>query len=228
MVDLKLPYAGDEEEVIHTHTSHPAHDKRSANVPAIIGFIILVIVVMWGIVHLIVLAQPWFSSLIPKPTVSNPISSAPTLSKPVFDKPVTTAQSQVPATRPSASPADLSVRIIAVGIIDPVTGIFVNRPPASPSDVAAVQFDISNDGGSTTGLWYFHAFLPSTPSGYSYDSPVQESLGPGDRVINTLRFSPVVSNGGLFNVIVDSQGTVDESDETNNTATVVIPMPAYY
>jgi hypothetical protein len=176
--------------------------------------------------------QPWFSALIPtgpKVTITEPTTTSTTLPKPVVGAP---ARPSTPTTKPPVAgamiPADLSVRILAVGVIDPVSGVFVNRPPVSPADVAAVQFDISNDGGSSTGAWYFSAQLPTTVRGYPYRSPVQEPLGPGDQIVNTLRFSPIISGGGIFNVIIDSEGMVDESNETNNTATQFVPMPAYY
>lgn len=227
MVDIQLPYARDEEEVAH---HRPWHHRLSANIPALIGFIILVVVVVWGLVHLALLAKPWFSSLMPtgpKVTLTQPKTPANTLSQPVIEAPGPRT-TKPPTGGAPTSPPDLSVRVLAVGIIDPVTGVFVNRPPVSPADVAAIQFDISNDGGASTGAWYFHAQLPAAPAGYSYGSPIQEPLGPGDQIVNTLRFAPVVSGGGIFNVIVDSEGMVNESNETNNTATQFVPMPSYY
>lgn len=194
----------------------------------------MVIVVIWGLVHLVALMRPWFSSLAPttpKVTITQPTSPSNALPKPVVGAPI---RPDTQPTKPSTdagtptTPADLSVRILAIGVIDPVSGVFVNRPPASPADVAAVQFDISNDGGASTGAWYFYAQLPTIAGGYPYRSPVQEPLGPGDQVVNTLRFSPIISGGGIFNVIVDSEGMVNESNEINNTATQFVSMMSYY
>lgn len=230
MTEIHLPYAGQEED---EKSSRSWRSRLSANIPALIGFFILVIVVIWGLVHLVALIRPWFSSLVPttpKVTVTQSTTTSSSFPKPVVGAPTR------PGTQPAkpaagagtpTTPPDLSVRILAIGVIDPVSGVFVNRPPTSPADVAAVQFDISNDGGSSTGAWYFYAQLPTTVSGYPYRSPVQEPLGPGDQVVNTLRFSPIIPGGGLFNVIVDSEGMVGESNEINNTATQFVPMMAY-
>lgn len=230
MTEIRLPYAGQEDD---EKSAQSWRSRLSANIPALIGFVILVIVVIWGLVHLVALMRPWFSSLAPttpKVTITQPTSPSTTFPKPVIGAPVRpgtqTAKPSAGAGTPT-TPPDLSVRILAIGVIDPVSGVFVNRPPVSPADVAAVQFDISNDGGSSTGAWYFSAQLPTTVRGYPYRSPVQEPLGPGDQIVNTLRFSPVIPGGGVFNVIIDSEGMVDESNETNNTATQFVPMMVY-
>ncbi len=230
MTEIHLPYAGQEDD---EKGARSWRSRLSANIPALIGFFILVIVVIWGLVHLVALIRPWFSSLVPMTpdvTITQPTTTATTFPKPVVGAPIRPdTQPAKPSTGAGTPtpPPDLSVRILAIGIIDPVSGVFVNRPPVSPADVAAVQFDISNDGGSSTGAWYFSAQLPTTVRGYPYRSPVQEPLGPGDQVVNTLRFSPIIPGGGLFNVIIDSEGMVDESNETNNTMTQFVPMMVY-
>lgn len=231
MTEIHLPYAGQEDE---ERAARSWRSRLSANIPALIGFVILVIVVIWGLVHLVALIRPWFSSLVPttpKVTVTQSTSPSSSFPKPVVGAPV--RPNMQPSKPPAGAgtpttPPDLSVRILAIGVIDPVSGVFVNRPPVSPADVAAVQFDISNDGGSSTGAWYFSAQIPTTAGGYAYRSPVQEPLGPDDQVVNTLRFSPVIPGGGVFSVIADSEGMVHESNETNNTATQFVPMPNYY
>lgn len=127
-----------------------------------------------------------------------------------------------PAQKPSAAAknsghADLSVRIISVGVIHPITGNIEPRRPVSPSELVAVTFDIANIGGTRTGSWQFVAQLPTIPA-HTYVSPIQAPLGPGDRIQNMLRFTPN-SMGGVFSVTIDSAQQVTESNETNNTAT---------
>lgn len=112
------------------------------------------------------------------------------------------------------SKPDLSVRIIAVGVIDPYTNIFVSRAPMSERDIVAVKFDISNSGGPT-GAWYFTAQLPTSPA-TPYVSPQQRSLGTGDHIENTLRFNQVAQGGGMFTVSVDPSNAVGELNESNN------------
>jgi hypothetical protein len=116
----------------------------------------------------------------------------------------------------ATGPADLSVRIIATGVVD-MYGNFVQRAPFSPDEIAAVKFDIGNVGGTATGVWYFTATLPTNPA-YTYQSPAQASLAPGAHIENILRFRPVMMGGGSVSVYVDPQGSVSEASESNNTA----------
>lgn len=149
---------------------------------------------------------------------------AATSTPPVTQKPPTKpTPAPTPAPKPKprstpvpATPADLAVRIIAVGVIDPQSGAFVNRPPVSSSDIAAVQFDVANIGGTRTGSWYFTAQLP-TKDGYAYQSPLQPSMGAGSHTVYTLKFNRAV-NGGVFTVTVDPQNRVQEANESNNSA----------
>jgi len=115
-----------------------------------------------------------------------------------------------------SGPADLTVRIIATGVVD-MYGNFVQRAPFSPDEIAAVKFDIGNSGGKASGTWYFTVQLPTNPS-YAYQSPVQASLAPGAHIENILRFRPVAMGGGNVFVSVDPQNMVAEASESNNTA----------
>lgn len=128
-----------------------------------------------------------------------------------------------PAPRPAA-PADLAVRILATGVIDTYSGVFVNRAPVSPSETAAVQFEIVNVGGTASGMYYFTASLPTTQV-YAYSSPVQVSLTPGSRMVNTLRFTQMQPGGGMFTVSVDPSNLVRESNESNNYVSQFISAP---
>ena len=89
--------------------------------------------------------------------------------------------------------------------------------------MAAVQFDIANVGGSPTGTWTFTAQLP-TLSGYTYNSPAQISLAPGDHIVNTLRFTQAAQ--GIIQVIADPTNVISEVNEMNNTASE--SMSVYY
>ncbi|TSC87282.1 MAG: hypothetical protein G01um10148_387 [Parcubacteria group bacterium Gr01-1014_8] len=124
----------------------------------------------------------------------------------------------VTPTQPAVSQGkpDLVVRIIAVGVIDQYSGMFVNRAPSSDNEVVAVKFDIANLGGPS-GAWYFTAELPTSPL-TPYTSPQQRSLGKGDHIENTLRFNRVTPGGGTFSVSVDPYNSVAETNESNNRA----------
>lgn len=135
------------------------------------------------------------------PTLGSP--TVTTLPKPetVTATPATTKPEITRPSTASAQPADISVRILAVGVIDPTTGTFINRAPVSTYDIVAVQFDIANVGGTATGSYHFSASLPTT-NGYGYVSPTQASLAPGAHVMNTLRWTDMSPAGGTFSVSV--------------------------
>jgi len=123
-----------------------------------------------------------------------------------------------PVTTQPASPADLSVRILAVGVVD-VYGNFVQRAPMNPDEITAVKFDIGNNGGKATGNWYFSVQLPTNPA-HTYQSPMQASLAPQAHIENILRFRPVNQGGGTVSVWVDTQNMIAESNEGNNNASM--------
>jgi hypothetical protein len=123
----------------------------------------------------------------------------------------------------------LRVQILALGVIDRNTGMFVQRAPAYPEDIAAAQFDIANIGGSRSDVYYFSANIP-TMGGYVYNSPAQAPLAPGDHVVNTLRWTlsqPV----GTFTVALSG-----DNNTANDYASATItsgyyggyPQPVYY
>lgn len=116
----------------------------------------------------------------------------------------------------ASGPADLSVHIIASGYIDPGSGaLLMNRPP-SPQDIVGVEFDIANIGGSIASSYTFQAHLPTAGS-YTYSSPAQMSLAPGQHVTSTLRFTQLAP-GGLFTVVVNS---ADGNIGNNEAATSI-------
>lgn len=115
---------------------------------------------------------------------------------------------------------DLSVRILSVGVIDPISGDIIPRRPTSPNDLVAVRFDIANIGTASAGTWYFTAQIP-TPI-RTYFSPAQIPLAPGAHIENMLRFTQVYQNGGPFFISVDTSNIVPESNEANNFASINI------
>lgn len=124
-------------------------------------------------------------------TVTPRVSTAIT---PVTTKPADTT----PATTPVHTPANLSVRIIAVSVDAYGNGI--------------ATFDISNTGGTSTGVWYFTANLP-TRSPYTYASPAQAPLAPGSHIVNTLNFTQAAS-GNFYVNVSPAAGEVNTNDNT--------------
>ena len=126
-----------------------------------------------------------------------------------YPYPPTIAGGQTPTPTPMprpATPPDLSVYIISV------------TPDAS--GIATVTFSIANNGGTSSGTYYFTANLP-TQSGYTYTSPAQSSLAPGSHIISTLRFSQAAS--GVFSVSI----TTPDSNQSNNYASQSLNAPYY-
>lgn len=142
----------------------------------------------------------------------------------------TASQSPTVTTPPEKTPGrggaaggtpNLTVRILSYGVIDSISGNILPRRPSSPADLVAVTFDIANAGGAPTGAWQFTAQLPVTPA-FTYRSPPQASLAPGDHIENMLRFTQISAAGGAFSVTVDPGNAVRESNESDNTATTSI------
>lgn len=148
------------------------------------------------------------------PVVVNPNPTPTPTPKPTpKPTPGSTGSPQAKPQPKPVSPADLSVRIIAVGVIDSYTGAFVARAPYSPSEVSAVQFDIQNVGGTPSGSYTFSANIP-TSQPYTFSSQVQPSLSAGSHVVNTLRFSPAMN--GTFSVQLHGA----DSRTSNNFASI--------
>lgn len=109
-----------------------------------------------------------------------------------------------------ASPSDLSVRIVSV----------------TAGTLTTVQFDVANVGGSPSGSYTFTAYLP-TLTGYTYRSPVQASLNPGDHIVNTLQFSDL-SAGDITIVLTPTKGDYAGNNSDSQTiATAYAPVYDY-
>ena len=100
----------------------------------------------------------------------------------------------------------------------------------------AVVFTIQNVGTNVAYAgWTFDAHLP-TNGGYLYQSPIQQPLYPGDRIVYTLTFDrpygydyddydyeygypyDYAAYGGAVTIIADPYNAVLETNEANNTA----------
>lgn len=123
-----------------------------------------------------------------------------------------------PGTSTGSGTPDLSVRILGYGVID-MNGMFVARAPMHAGEIAAVKFDIANNGSGSTGAYRFDVNLPMQ-GGYTYSSPSQASLAPGAHIENTLRFRPMQAGGGTISVTVDAADAVNESNEGDNAAAI--------
>jgi len=182
------------------------------NLLVLAGCLVIIVILLWGLVHITGIAISWVSSLFDR----EPVVQVEVLKEEVKTEEVATS-TQTPVW------PDLSVRILRVGAID-AYGNFQSRSPFSPNEISAVVFDIGNQGGAPSGMWHFNAIVP-TSNTQQYTSPAQVSLAPGSHIENTLRFSGGIP--GTFLVSVDTNNQVKESSESNNTASQYLPMYAY-
>ncbi len=144
-----------------------------------------------------------------------PVVAATTTPKtPVATKPAPKPSTGVaPAPKPVGTP-DLSLRLVAIGVIDPRTGAFIQKNVFGSYETVSLKFDVANRGSGNTGSWSFTADLPTNTS-QPYQSLMQNPLGPGDHIEFTLNFNAPVS--GSVVIHVDPTNAVSESNEGNNT-----------
>lgn len=128
-------------------------------------------------------------------------------------------------TPPSTGTPDLSVRLIATGVLDPYTRLFTPKSPVGTNELAAIRFEVINTGTARAGSWYFTANLP-TQTPYHYTSPHQQPLGPGDRIEFTLSFDHTIPGTQTVSIQADAGNNVAEISETNNHANY--PMQFIY
>mgnify|MGYP003450144400 CR=1 FL=1 len=128
--------------------------------------------------------------------------------------------------------ADLSVRILQTGIlsynnqfvpastVNGTTGAFGGN--FRTNDRVAVQFEITNQGRSASGMWNFRAEL--TGNGYpakSYNNPQYEaSIPAGGRAVYTIAFDNIQIGSNTITIFLDSQNQVNEFNEGNNIGSV--------
>ena len=166
---------------------------------AVIGLIAVLLLGAWGIIQLAFFIPTFLSniggSLAPKnqvaqvatTTVQTPIVQTPAVvaparetQKPVVKKPAAkpAAATYVASSKPYAALygyPDLQVRML-------------NNPGGARGGQVSVQFVIENTGTNVVPAnWFFTASLPYSPV-YTYQSPVQQALYPGDKIVYTLGY----------------------------------------
>jgi hypothetical protein len=170
-------------------------------------------------------------------STSTPIVIA-TTTVPVMVPATTTATTTHPVTTPTPKPTyptypvtvvntppplyglpDLAVYVTAVGYLndnDNSTNSFIASSYVPNGKRGAVKFSVRNIGTNRSGTWSFNADLPTIPT-YTYNSPYQNALNPGDRVDFILGFDDSYSGTSRnININVDPSHVVNESDENNN------------
>lgn len=120
--------------------------------------------------------------------------------------------------------ADLMITITEVGYLESAsTASFVKSKTVPKGKRPAIKFTVRNAGTNVSGSWEFTAKLP-TRSTYTFDSPKQRSLAPGEYVDYTLGFDKADDGTNDIIVTVDSGKDVAESSESNNVDTVEVTV----
>ncbi len=110
----------------------------------------------------------------------------------------------------NGSPAgkDLSARVSNVG--------------STTNGHTTFKFIVTNAGQEPTGVWNFKATLPSQTEG-TYTSGDMASLAPGASTELTISFDNLQTTGNnTATIILDPNNTIVESNESNNTLSVVV------
>lgn len=120
-------------------------------------------------------------------------------------------------------PADLVISKPIAGYVNPVSGLFFPANQILSSDIGAINFTITNVGGTYSGPWSLSATLPTQEQ--LFTSVDQVSLAPGTSVLFTLRLGEIERNGNYSIVVVaDNRNMVSESNENNNTGETTLSV----
>jgi len=113
--------------------------------------------------------------------------------------------------------ADLTVSVLSVGYLNSAdTSTYRVASEVPDGKRGAIKFVVTNTGTNVTGSWKFKAELPTSPS-YTFTSPTQKSLNPGDKIEFVLGFDKTKDgNNREITIMVDSGKDVNESNENNN------------
>ena len=181
-------------------TAKITFQENAMRIIAVIGLIAVLLLGAWGIIQLAFFIPTFLgnigSSITPKtetskiatttqtPAVVAPVQEA---QKPVIKKPVAkpAAATYVASTKPRTTLSgypDLQVRMLG-------------NPSVARGGQVSVQFVIENVGTNIVPAnWFFTASLPylpvsqAGPQMYTYQSPLQQALYPGDKIVYTLGF----------------------------------------
>jgi len=126
----------------------------------------------------------------------------------------------IPIIKPAGTP-DLTIRTVTLGVIDPMTGVFIPKNTFGSYETVSFKFDVANRGDGRAGAWTFSTDFP-TQSSSQYNPPVQQPLGPGDHIEFTLNFSQ--PRTGTISINLDTNNSVAESNEYNNSLTEYISV----
>ena len=175
-------------------------------------------------------------SVVPTPTASTtiPFGDATTTStdttsttqtspatKSVGEKTSDTYQiAGTPAVSPSGL-ADLAVSIDAIGYLTTdSTDSFFASSSVPYGNRPAIRFTVKNIGTNWSGTWSFSASIPTFPA-YTFHSPVQQSLAPGDSIDYTLGFDRAITGPNQTISVTIDAGAADSNTNNNSVSASV-------
>ncbi len=175
-------------------------------------------------------------SVVPTPTATTTISFGTAPTSPADIKPAPTASGKKVTITPIATTPvlippvlsgfpDLAITVVTSGYLTTTSDdSFVASSTAPDGTRPAVKFFIKNIGTNVSGSWRFSALLP-TRTTYTYESPLQQSLNPGDSTAYTLGFDRARTGADqTISVTANFDGALRESVTTNNTASARITI----
>jgi hypothetical protein len=128
----------------------------------------------------------------------------------------------------TSSPAEDTAPAPTPVTTTPSTGTsFVGRPDLAITNIArtegqsALSFTAYNLGSRSTGNWYF-SYTDAENPGRTLISPLQPNLNPGQGLLIQVRFDSQENRNQTVSVFLDSTYSINESNEGNNTASVII------
>lgn len=160
-----------------------------------------------------------------------PTTTPPPTPKPTTPRPGNPTSNTFPINGTQVKPSDpngfvdLTARVIEIGVVDKTTGTFTASTTPNRRDRVAVRFAIENIGTKKSPEFTYNAVLPTLPP-YTFFSPVQQALNPGDRIEFTLGFDSFAdATSGDVVINVDPTGGINERNKDNNivryTVTVI-------
>ncbi len=134
--------------------------------------------------------------------------------------PTATTHTPTTSTAPHGK-ADLSVVTLGTGYLsNNASDSFVASGTVPSGKHGAIKFVVTNVGTNYSGTWQFTANIPSAPT---FTSPMQQSLGPNDRIEYVLGFDQVQGTSDrIITISVDDTNSVSESNESNNAVSTVV------
>ena len=224
-------------------TAKNTFQDNAIRIISVIGLIAVLLLGAWGIIQLAFFIPTFLSNIggsIASKTETAKIATT-TTQTPAVVAPVQEVQKSV-VQKPTAKPAATYVasakpRPALYGYPDLQVRMLGNQNAVYAGGQVSIQFVIENAGTNMAPAnWFFIASLPYLPASqaglqtYTYQSPVQQALYPGDKIVYTLGFianSPYQNQyqnyqyygqTSVVSIHADPYNLVYELNEGNNTA----------